>query len=181
MTLQLTPTLEQINALEAERTRILWRDYLTPPEVARLKEIAELLETLWFTRRQELAPKPEPQKSLPRLEDLDDTPRRTPRLRGGKPRKYNYPRVLQAGEVLACPDCGSKTVWRYKRSAKSMHYQCQVCAAYFTQALPPDQWEPDTLPHCPRCGDILRRNGTSEGVQRYKCSNCTYRGALTAA
>ena len=182
MTLLTTPVLEQIAALEAERSALLAIDYLTRPERVRLRQITEtLLPPLWEARRQELAPRPEPQKPLPRLEELDDTQHRQPRLRGGKPRKYNRPRVLAVDARLECPDCRSTVIWKRNRSARAFHFQCQSCGVYFTQALPSEQWEPDTLPHCPRCGDVLRRNGFSDGIQRYKCNNCTYRGSLTAA
>ncbi len=49
-----TPVLDQINSLEAERTELLLKDYLTRAERARLSEIRDELTVLWEKRRHEM-------------------------------------------------------------------------------------------------------------------------------
>lgn len=47
-------TLEKIATLELERSRLLAIEFLSIEERKRLKEIRELLPTLWAVRRKEL-------------------------------------------------------------------------------------------------------------------------------
>jgi hypothetical protein len=51
-----SPVLEQINRLEAERTRLLQKDNLNRHERARLAELRDVLAELWQKRRHEMDP-----------------------------------------------------------------------------------------------------------------------------